>query len=1361
MAPKQMTQAAIAKLVSDEVAKALAEDRATRNAAGAGGPGNVEGAGNAGGPERAQQARDCTFSSFMKCGPTQFHGKEGAIKLCRWFEKMECTFGISECAERNKVKFAAATLQGRALTWWNTQVATLGLAEANGKSWDDMKKMMLEEFCPEEEISRMEDELRNLRLRDHDIAAYTNRFNELVLLCPEVVPSIKKKISQYIKGLPSYIQGETYSSKPTTLNEAIRMAHGLMEQKVQGWKEKNAEQNKRKWEGGNQGNNQGNRGNNRGDNRDNHRHNQNNNRRNGGARAMTQAQGENVNQGGHAPKCNRCNVFHFGNCPVKCNKCGKRGHIAKDCRGKGVATGANTEPIKVCYKCGDPNHLANSELCPEKKKLDGRNASGHIYAVKDVDQAQGPNVVTGTFLLNNRYFSMLFDSGSDKSFINASLIHLFDNEPERISASYEVELADGRIASTNTVLKGCTLNLVNHLFKIDLMPIELGAFDVIIGMDWLADNDAVIICGKKEVHIPIKNRTLVVKGDSNSSRLKVISCIKARKYIERGCHLFLAHITEKEKSEKRLEDVPVICDFPEVFPDDLPGLPPSRQVEFKIDLVPGAAPVARAPYRLAPSEMKELSEQLKELLEKGFIRPSSSPWGAPVLFVKKKDGSFRMCIDYRELNKLTVKNRYPLPRIDDLFDQLQGSSVYSKIDLRSGYHQLRVREEDIPITRLEQGVHVDPAKIEAVKNWPVPKSPTEVRQFMGLAGYYRRFIEGFSLIAKPLTKLTQKNKRFEWGADEDEAFQKLKQDLCTAPILALPEGPDDFVVYCDASLKEKGVVMVRLWRHYLYGTKCVVYTDHKSLQYILDQKELNMRQRRWIELLSDYDCEIRYHPGKANVVADALSRKVREKPLRVRSLVMSTYTDLSERILKAQLEAVKQENVKAENLGRLLKPIFEIHSDGIRYFENRVWLPLFGGLRDLIMHESHKSKYSIHPGSDKMYQDLKKLYWWPNMKADIATYVSKCLTCAKVKVEHQRPSGLLQQPEIPEWKWERITMDFVTGLPRTSSGYDSIWVIVDRLTKSAHFLPMKKTDSMEKLTRQYLKEVVCRHGVPLSIISDRDSRFASGFWRSLQNALGTNLNMSTAYHPETDGQSERTIQTLEDMLRACVIDFGGSWDRHLPLVEFSYNNSYHASIKAAPFEALYGRKCRSPVCWNEVGDSQLTGPELIRETTEKIIQIKNRLLTARSRQKSYADVRRKPMEFNVDDMVMLKVSPWKGVIRFGKRGKLSPRYVGPFKIIERIGPVAYRLELPEKLRGIHNTFHVSNLKKCLADENLVIPLEEIQLDDKLHFIEEPVEIMDREVKQLKQSRIPIVKVRWNSRRGPEFTWEREDFFMKK
>ncbi|GJW86737.1 putative reverse transcriptase domain-containing protein [Tanacetum coccineum] len=295
----------------------------------------------------------------------------------------------------------------------------------------------------------------------------------------------------------------------------------------------------------------------------------------------------------------------------------------------------------------------------------------------------------------------------------------------------------------------------------------------------------------------------------------------------------------------------------------------------------------------------------------------------------------------------------------------------------------------------------------------------------------------------------------------------------------------------------------------------------------------------------------------------------------------------------------------------------------------------------------------------------------------------------------------------------------------------------------------------------YLKEVVTRHGIPVSIICDRDPRFASNFWRSLQKALGTSLDMSTAYHPQTDGQSERTIQTLEDMLRACVIDFGNGWVKHLPLVEFSYNNSYHASIKAAPFEALYGRKCRSPVCWAEVGEVQLTGPEIVQETTEKIIQVKQRMQAARDRQKSYADLKRKPMEFEVGDKVMLKVSPWKGVVRFGKRGKLNPRFVGPFKVIKRVGDVAYKLELPEELSRVHNTFHVSNLKKCHADEPLAVPLDGLHFDDKLQFVEEPIEITDREVKRLKRSRIPLVKVRWNSKRGPEFTWEREDQFRKK
>nr|GEZ95834.1 putative reverse transcriptase domain-containing protein [Tanacetum cinerariifolium] len=567
------------------------------------------------------------------------------------------------------------------------------------------------------------------------------------------------------------------------------------------------------------------------------------------------------------------------------------------------------------------------------------------------------------------------------------------------------------------------------------------------------------------------------------------------------------------------------------------------------------------------------------------------------------------------------------------------------------------------------------------------------------------FIKYFLKIAKFLTELTQKNKKYIWGDNQESAFQLLKQKLCKAPILALPEGNDDFVVYCDASHQGLGAVLMqkekviayasrqlkpheenytthdlklgvvvfalKIWRHYLYGTKCTVFTDHKSLQHILDQKELNMRQLCWLELLADYDCEIRYHPGKANVITDALSRKERIKQLRLRT--------------------------------------YEEWTKYLKY----------------VLMEPDVSRIEVGYHS----LDLKKLYWWPNMKEIIAEYVSKCLTCSRVEAECQKPSGLLIQPEIPTWKRERITMDFITKLPKTSSEHDTIWVIVDRLTKLAHFIPTREIDSMETPTRLYKKEIVSWHGVSISIISDHDCHFTSRFWQSMQSALGNQLDMSMAYHPQTDGQSERTIQTLKDMLRACVINFEKGWERHLPLVEFSYNNSYHASIKAAPFEALYGRKY----------STNLTTLANCKRSAKDLRQCKAKAFGIPSWRSCY-----------------VKVSPQKGVIRFGKRGKLNPRYIGPFKILKKVGPVAYKLELPEELSNVQSTFRISNLKKCLSDESLVILMTELRLDDKLNFVAEPVEIMDREVKQLKQSRIPLVKVRWSSKRGPEFTWKRKD-----
>nr|GEU30475.1 reverse transcriptase domain-containing protein [Tanacetum cinerariifolium] len=1126
-------------------------------------------------PRHVQTTRPCFYANFMKCHPLNFKGNEGIIR-------------------------------------------TLG-PEAYAMTWEVLKKKMTDKYCPQGELKKLEIELWNLKF----VANENEKIDKYISGLPDniygnFVANENEKIDKYISGLPDNIYGNVKSSKPRTLDETIELTNDLMDQKLRTYAEK--ADNKRKTDDTS---------------RNNHGHQQQPFKKHNVAKVYNMGTGERKPYEGSLPKCIKCQRHHNGPCTQKCHKCNKVGHFARDCKSSGNTKVANasrdgkeTPTGNGCFECGASGHFKRD--CPKLKNRNegNRNAQGWVYVVRKAKKnGNAPvnpdsNVVTSTFLLNNRYASILFDTGADKSFISIAFSSLVNIDPTPLGSSYDVELANGKIVRIDTIIRGCTINFQNHPFNIDLMPVELGSFDVIIGMDWLRRCHTVIVYDKKLVQIPYGNETLT----------------------------FHAHISakkEEDKSEvKQLKDVPIVWDFPEVFPEDLPGLPPARPVEFQIDLIPGAAPVARAPYRLAPSEMKELSKQLQELFDKGFIRPSSSPWGTPIFIYSKIDlrsGYHQLRVQGQDILKTAFQTQYGhyefqvmpfgltnAPAVFmDLMNQvckpyldkfiiifIDDILIYSKDEKEHEEHLKAIlellKEEklyakfskcDFWILKVQflghvidsRGIHVDPTKIESIKDWASSMTPTEIRQFLGLAGYYRRFIEGFSKIAKSMMKLTQKGIKFDWGEKEENAFQIIKQKLCSALILALPEGIKDFVVYYDASHKglELGSVVfaLKIWRHYLYGTKCIVFTDHKSLRHILDQKDLNMRQRRWLELLSDYDCDIRYHLGKANVVSDALSRKEWDKPLRVRALVMTISLNITKQILEAQIEALKPKNLKKEDVGDMIrtdipKERLERRADGTLCLHGRSWLPCYGDLRSVIMHESHKSKYSIHPGSKKMYQDIKRLYWWPNMKADIATYVSKCLTCAKVKAEHQRPSGLLVQPAIPVWKWDNITMDFITKLPKSSQGFNTIWVIVDRLTKSAHFLPIRENNPMDKLARLYLDRI---------------------------KALGTNLNMSTAYHPETDGWSERTIQTLEDMLRACVIDFGKGWVKHLPLVEFSYNNSYHASIKVAPYEALYGQKCRSRVCWVE-----------------------------------------------------------EGVVRFIKRGKLNPRYIGPFKVLAKVGKVAYR-----------------------------------------------------------------------------------------
>ncbi|WVZ84957.1 hypothetical protein U9M48_031923 [Paspalum notatum var. saurae] len=843
---------------------------------------------------------------------------------------------------------------------------------------------------------------------------------------------------------------------------------------------------------------------------------------------------------------------------------------------------------------------------------------------------------------------------------------------------------------------------------------------------------------------------------------------------------------------KPTEGIRVVCEYPDVFPDELPGMPPDREIEFLIELLHGTAPIAKRQYRVAPKEQGLIKENIDELLGKGFIRPSSSPWAFPVSFVDKKDGTRRMCVDYRALNDVTIKNKYPLPRIDDLFDQLQGACVFSKIDLRSGYHQAKIRPSDIPktafITRfglyeytvmsfgltnapayfmnlmnkvfmeyLDKfvGVFIDDILIYSkteeeheehlrlvlqklrdhklyaklskcefwldqsrkVESWWTPaksavswigrcRSCERSSWILGSSGILRTVYREFLQIAKPMTSLLEKGVPFNWTKERQAAFDELKKRLTTAPVLTLPDLTKSFTVYCDASKEGLGCVLMRggccacskIRRHYLFGNKCEIYTDHKSLKYIFTQNELNMRQRRWLELIKDYDLEIHYHPEKANVRAYPGTRD--KEPSK---------TDEKIREIRERIK-----------LGKA--PHFREDEQGTVWYKNRIRVPDVESIKKLILGEAHDTRLLNSPGGTKMYHDLKERFSWYGMKRAVARIC---------RGRTSRPAGLLQPLKIPEWKWEEISMDFIVGLPRTQKGYNSIWVVVDRLTKVAHFIPVNTTYSGARLAELYISRIVCLHGVPKRIISDRGSQFTSRFWEQLHDSLDSKLRFSTAYHPQTDGQTERTNQILEDMLRACAIQYGTSWDKSLPYAEFSYNNSYQASLKKSPFEALYGRRCRTPLFWNQTGEKQVFGPDLIKDAEQQI-----KMLLGPG-EKSYADVRRGDLTFKVDDFVYLKVSPMRGIRRFNMKGKLAPRYIGPFKIVERKGEVAYKLELPPNLYGIHNVFHVSQLKKCLRVPEEQAPLEGPDVQEDLTYTEHPVKILETSERVTRNSRVKM------------------------
>ncbi|WVZ52806.1 hypothetical protein U9M48_003828 [Paspalum notatum var. saurae] len=1002
---------------------------------------------------------------FMKGHPPTFSHSADPLQADDWLRAVERQLDIAQCNDQERVLYAAGQLRGAALDWWESY----SQQDRERFTWAQFRERFRSHHVPAGIMKMKKKEFLSLKQGNMSVTEYRDKFLQLARYAPTEVAEDGDKQEHFLEGLNDNLQLQLMNNTFNNFNHLVDRAL-LTEQK-----RREIDEKKRKLNPASSNSNT----------RPRYPQQYQQQRQ----QPQQQQYQQQIGQGQRYQNQNQRPTYRA---------------MPQGQSNPPAQNQATVPVVRNCYKCGDSGHLANN--CPQ------RGQQQHQQARQNAPQQQ---------------------------------------QQGRPNQQHKAPL-QGKV---NHVTAETAAEAPNVVLVIDSMDI-----DIILGMDTLEKWGVKIDCAQRTVHLAASDGQEV--GISASSPSGYLHQMEIRP----------------------TDGIRIVCDYPDVFPDEL-----------------------------------------------------------PVLLVEKKDTDVkRMCVDYRALNKVTIKNKYPLPRIDDLFDQLQGACVFSKIDLRSGYHQLKIRPSDIPKTafttkyglyeytvmsfgltnapayfmqlmnsvfmdyldkfvvvfiddiliyskteaeheehlrlvlqRLREhklyakfskcefwidevrflghvvskgGIAVDPSKVGLVTNRKVPEIPKEVRGFSGLAGYYRRFIENFSRIAKPMTSLSEKDAEFRWTNAQQAAFDELKKRLTTAPVLTLPDQQKKFIVYCDASRDGLGCVLMqegkviayasrqlrkhelnypthdlelaavvhalKIWRHYLYGQRCEIYTDHKSLKYIFTQNELNMRQRRWLELIKDYDMEIHYHPGKANVVADALSRKsyanmalgfmmphkLCEEFERL-SLGFLHHTTAAafeaEPTLEQEIREHQKNDEKLQEIRELLKsgkaPHFREDEQGTLWYKNRICVPNVDSIRKLILSEAHDTAYSIHPGSTKMYYDLKERFWWYGMKRAVAEYVAICDTCQRVKAEHQRPAGLLQPLKVPEWKWEEITMDFIVGLPRTQKGYNSIWVVVDRLTKVAHFIPVNTTYSGAKLAELYISRIVCLHGVPKRIISDRGSQFTSRF----------------------------------------------------------------------------------------------------------------------------------------------------------------------------------------------------------------------------------------------------------------------------
>ena len=1125
-------------------------------------------------------------------------------------------------------------------------------------------------------------------------------------------------------------------------------------------------------------------------------------------------------------------------------------------------------------------------------RLDSPPAEGHSSNHRATERAQGPHdpgprplsvhqqLLAATQARSRKLIKLpaticgrpavcLVDSGASGNFVSTSFVaqHGLQAAASSAQASIKVSLADGSEQQSSQQLREASLTIGSYDDQEDFLLLPLSGYDAILGMPWLERLDPVVSWRRKSMTFDHGGRQHVLEPSlalhllSGTDLLRayrkkqvssiIVVCEQEDDRTAWQCNSVASQgAATAEASELDQARAHVLEEYRDVFPEQLPpGLPPQREVDHRIELVPGSSPPSRPVHRMSPTELDELKKQLDELTEAGFIQPSKSPFGAPVLFVKKKDGTMRMCVDYRALNLITVKNSYALPRIDELFDRLQGARFFSKIDLRSGYHQIRIHAEDVAKTafrtryghfefrvlpfgltnapatfmhlmhqifhplldrcvlvflddiliysrdqqeherhvrqaldRLREhklyaklskcelfqteveflghvidanGVHMMKDKVRAIVDWPPLQSVADVQTFLGTVGYYRKFVRMFSELAAPLTQLLQKDKAFVWGEPQKQAFDALKAAVSQQPVLVLPDPALPYDIATDASgfavgatlsqdhgrglqpiafLSQKMnpaqrnypvheqellavVAALKQWRHYLMGARFRVATDHKSLVYLRTQPHLSPRQTRWLEFLEQFHFAIEYVEGKLNLVADGLSRRPDHRPaataassdgtpaeqvstedseLNAASITHARVTPTLREAICAAYPADSECQAVLEQLGASAVPAeceWRLVDGLLLDAQQRVLVPDDAAVKAQIFRECHDNPLSGHLGSRKTLERVARRFTWRNMHAETREYVSTCVACQRNKAVTQQPAGLLQPLPIPERPWQVVTLDLITQLPRTRAGHDAIVVFVDKLTKWATYVATRTDVDAPGLARIFFDHVVRLHGVPEGLVSDRDTRFTSLFWRALWQQLGTSLLMSTAFHPQTDGQTERQNRTLEETLRAYVGYHQDDWDERLTAAELAYNTSLHASTGASPFFLNYGQHAHLPIDAALQGDRASNNPaaeERIKQLSESVEQAKAHLRQAQERQRHYADEKRRELTFAVGDSVLLSTEHLR-LKNPDRSKKLLGKFIGPFKVARVVSSVAYELALPASM-PIHPVFHVSKLR---------------------------------------------------------------------